>query len=420
MNSRRTFLKHLSVGLTTPFLGKAWSQSPTSPQIDHSLSGEDFWDSVRKTFPLQTTRAYLNNGTFGPSPYPVLETVRDELMKTNTSGEYGHTDHARKTIADFIGAETSEISLTHNTTEGINIVTWGLPLESGDEVIITLHEHVGNALPWLNRAKLDGIVLKSFEPGATAQENLDRIEELITPKTKVIAIPHITCTTGQVFPVKEISELARKHGIYTAIDGAHGAGTFDLDMKDLGCDFYATSCHKWMLGPNGSGFLYVKKERLDELQAQHVGAYSDTGWDLYANPPELKGYVPTAHRYDFCSQSRPLYEGGAKATDYHTEIGKEKVEKRVRELNQYLYDGLEELTSGLDILTPKEAQSRICMVTFKPKRKEYREFAREVSKEGFRIRVVPESHLDAIRISIHIYNSKEEIDRFLEVVGKVV
>jgi L-cysteine/cystine lyase len=404
--SRREFINSMSAAAVTPLLFP-----PKAAAVPIN-----FWDELRDEFPLTNSRVYLNNGTFGPSPSVVLEAITNSLAIINASGEYGHTDHARETLADFVGAKVSEISLTHNTTEGINIVCWGLPLKRGDEVIISLHEHVGNALPWLNRAKLDGIVLKPFQPADTAEENLTLIKALVTQKTKVIAIPHITCTTGLVFPIKEISEMARAKGIFTAIDGAHGSGTFDLNMQDLGCDFYATSCHKWMLGPNGSGFLYIREEQLDNLQAKQVGAYSDTGWDMFSNPPEIKGYNPTAHRFDYGSQSKSLYEGAAASADFHINVGKNKVENRVRELNNYLFDGLREMQSHLTILTPEEEQSRICMVTFKPLNYEYKTFANKISKTGFRIRQVPESNLNAIRISTHIYNSTNEIDRFLQTV----
>ena len=408
--TRRDFLELMGIGaLSTPVI---------NGHLRKSGSEEDFWRELRAAFPLTKDRVYLNNGTFGPSPQVVLDTMKENFTKSNTSGEYGHTDEARASLAAFVGVTKEEISLTHNTTEGINIVCWGIPMQHGDEVIISLHEHVGNALPWLNRAKLDGIVLRTFEPGKTAAETLDRIKLLINPKTKVIAVPHITCTLGQVFPIKEIASLANKYGILTAIDGAHGPGTFDLDLKDLSCDFYASSCHKWMLGPNGTGFVYIKKERLEFLRAIQVGAYSDDGWDLYEQPPLLKGYNPTAHRFDYGSQSMPLYSGAAEAAHFHAKIGKKKIELRVKELNDYLLEGLQSMSSHLDVLTPEERISRIAMLTFKHKQKEYRSLANEISKEGFRIRVVPESHLDAIRISTHIYNSKVEIDRFIMALEK--
>ncbi|MFT5886892.1 MAG: cysteine desulfurase/selenocysteine lyase [Arcticibacterium sp.] len=403
--NRRAFLGQLGFGLSALELK---SQNYLS-----ELPEESFWESIRSKFPLTDNRVYLNNGTFGPSPTPVLKAIKDSLDLTNITGKYGHTDKFRQALANFVKVSDKEISLTHNTTEGINIVCWGLNLKQEDEVIISLHEHVGNALPWINRAKLHGIKLIPFDPKPTAEENFDLLRSLITSKTKVIAIPHITCTTGQVFPIKEISALARSKGTFTAIDGAHGTGTFDLDLKELGCDSYATSCHKWMLGPNGTGFLYIREEHLDKIQAYQVGAYSDKGWDLYSNPPKIMGYNPSAHRFDYGSQSTPLYAGAAASATFHETIGKKKIENRLRDLSTYLYNGLSLFTDKLDILTPEEEKSRICMVTFKPKQQDYKAFSKKASQAGFRIRVVPESRLDAIRISTHVYNAKTQVEDFI-------
>ena len=223
--------------------------------------GEDdeaYWSNVRQLFPLTRERIYLNNGTLGPSPYPVIEAVRQGMMKSDEYGDYGGYEDCINSIAAFTGSDKNEIALTHNVTEGINIACWGVPLKRRDEVIITDQEHVGNALPWLNRQKLHGIVLKTFTPAPTAAETLERIAALITKKTRVIAVPHIPCTQGQILPVKEICTLAREKGIYSCIDGAHGPGMLPLNLHDMGCDTYASCGHKWMLGPKGTGFLYVR------------------------------------------------------------------------------------------------------------------------------------------------------------------
>jgi selenocysteine lyase/cysteine desulfurase len=421
MSNRRRFLQKLSASFLASgvFIGNS-SAALQKSVIDHSLSEVDFWEEIRKGFPLTRERIYMNNGTFGPAPFQVSQAMNDSLEEINRSGEYGHFDQERVLLASFLGVATDELSLTHNTTEGINIMVWGLPLQKGDEVILTTHEHVGNGLPWLNRAKLDGIVLRTFEPQDTQEKNLEEIKKLINSKTKVIAVPHVTCTTGLVFPIKEISELAKSKGIYTAIDGAHGAGTFDLNISELGCDFYAGCFHKWLLGPAGTGFLYVKKELLDELQAIQVGGYSDDGWDITTNPPVIRGLNPTAHRYDYGTQSRTLYVGVAAAAKFHLEIGKAKVESRIRELNDYLYIGLEAMGGKIQILTPAEKESRIAMISFKSLTMSYQEMAKGVSNEGFRIRQVPESGVNAIRVSTHIYNSKAEIDALLASVEKVL
>ncbi len=416
MKNRRSFLQKLTAGIAVPtLLGINSASASRIDRIDHSLEGEEFWAEVRKSFPLTKDRVYMNNGTFGPAPYPVLEALQKSNEEINVSGEYGSSDPERMVLASYLGIKTSELSLTHNTTEGINIMVWGLALQAGDEVILTKHEHAGNGLPWLNRTKLDGILLKTFEPADTQEKNLDLIKSLVTSKTKVIGIPHVTCTTGLVFPIKEISEFARSKKIYTAIDGAHGAGSFDLNLKELGCDFYAGCYHKWMLGPSGTGFLYVREELLDELQAIQIGGHTDIGWDMTLNTPVFKGYVESAHRYDYGTQSKSLFVGVAAATDFHLKIGKAKVESRIRELNEYLYQGLAKFKDKIDILTPAEPQSRISLVSFRPKNIGYQELGNQLSKAGFRIRQVPEGGVNAIRVSTHIYNSKEEIDAFLKV-----
>jgi selenocysteine lyase/cysteine desulfurase len=421
MKSRRSFLQNLTATLALPALsGFRFSDKKSPNLVDFSLQGEDFWTQIRSSFPLTQDRVYLNNGTFGPAPFSVLEALRISQESINTSGEYGSSDPERIVLASYLGIKVSELSLTHNTTEGINIMVWGLPLKAGDEVILTTHEHAGNALPWLNRAKLDGIVLRTFEPKSSQQENLDLIKSLVNSRTKVIGIPHVTCTTGLVFPIREISDFARTRNIYTAIDGAHGAGTFDLDLHDLGCDFYAGCYHKWMLGPSGTGFLYVKEDKLEELQAIQIGGHTDKGWDMTQNPPVFEGLVDTAHRYDYGTQSKSLYVGVAAATDFHLQIGKAKIEARIRELNEFLYQGLLEIGNEIELLTPLESASRISLVSFRPRKLTYQQVGAALSKAGFRIRQVPEGGVNAIRVSTHIYNSKEELEAFLKATKQII
>jgi len=215
-----------------------------------------------------------------------------------------------------------------------------------------------------------------------------------------------------VMPVQEIAALARSRGIFTAIDGAHGAGSLNLDLKALGCDFYAASCHKWMLGPRGTGFLYVRRDLLDTLQTYWVGAYSDKGWDLYATPVTFYGYADSARRYDFGTPNSALYAGVEDAINFLDEIGMDKVEARVKALAGHLQEKLLPLGNKIEMLTTTEARSRAGMITFRIPGKDYMEFATLAAKNGFRIRAVPESNLKALRISTHIYNNFDEVERF--------
>ncbi len=381
---------------------------------------ESFWKLVRNNFPLDDKIAYLNNGTMGPSPYSVIESQYQTMLEVDRTGKYGGWEEAVPALARFTGCKDDEICLTRNVTEGINIVCWGLDLKKGDEVIITNHEHVGNALPWLNRAKIDGIVLKVLQLADTAAENLNRINALITKKARVIAVPHIPCTQGQILPAKEICVLAKEKGIYSFIDGAHGPGMLVLDLNDMGCDFYASCCHKWMLGPKGTGFLYVKHEKLNEIQAKWVGGYCDTGWSLLSNPPELKGYVDSAHRYYYGSMSATLYKGVAAAVGFHELIGREKIHGRITALASHFYNRMQELDGKVVLTTPAEPTSRGAVVSFTIPSLPGEEFSGIANKAGMRLRYVPENGLNFHRASFHIYNTFEEADKLADLVAQSV
>ncbi|MDI6767390.1 MAG: aminotransferase class V-fold PLP-dependent enzyme [Bacteroidota bacterium] len=422
--TRRSFIKQVTGGIIGTW---ALISVPETSRARYIISNNEqilpedelFWKVVREQFPLTHDRIYLNNGTMGPSPFVVREAIKSAIDNIDISGEYGGWEVARPKIAKFVNVDESEISLTHNVTEGINVVAWGLPLKKGDEVILTTHEHAGNALPWLNRAKYDGIVIKTLKPAQSADENLNRINDLITKRTRAIAIPHITCTIGQIFPAKEISKLGHDKNLWVFFDGAHGPGMTMLDLKDMDCDFYATCCHKWMCGPKGTGFLYVRKELLDVLQAKWIGGGSDIGWDMTINPPEFKGYVDTAHRYDFATQNAAIYIGVGSAIDFLYHIGMDNIVRRGKALSSYLQQELMKMDDKVEMLTPTEDQSRGFIVGFRLKNMPYDKFGEHAAKKGFRIRLVPENKLDSIRISTHIYNSFEEVNKFLELVKEV-
>ena len=378
---------------------------------------------MREQFSLTHDRVYFNNGTMGPSPDPVLNAVINGMKEVELTGEHREADGAslREKISNLVGALPEEIALTHNTTEGINIVAEGLPLRSGDEVIITTHEHVGNALPWLNRSRLDGIVIKSFAPLKTAASVLMQIDALMTSKTKVIVVPHLSCTTGQVFPIEEIAALAHAKNIWCFVDGAHGTGMIPLSLRAWGVDFYASCGHKWICGPKGTGYLYVKKELLDIVEAKFVGAYSDTGWSLTSNPPHISGLAPTAHRYDYGTQNTALYAGFSAAIDFFNQIGMQKINAYGCDLTQTLQDELLKHEAEIELLTPTETKSHAMMTSFRFRTgKDYTQFAALAGKSGFRVRQVPEAGLNAIRISTHLYNSKTEVMNFVALVEQFI
>ena len=418
MTNRRDFIKNslLSVGaigigtaLTTPEI-----QAASMPSNQHPIN-EDYWKLIRAQFPLSAQKIYLNNGTMGPSPYPVIHEVQQEMMDIDSNGRYGgHEDTAIKALAEFLNTKSDEITLTRNVTEGINIACWGFNLKAGDEVIMTGHEHVGHATPWLNRAKLHGVVIKRLNIGKTADETLHNLNAVISKKTKVISVPHIPCTIGVVLPVKAICEIARQKGIISFLDGAHPPGMLQLDLKDIACDVYAGCCHKWMLGPKGTGFLYVSESFRDKLQVYYGGGGFDTGWDMLSQPPSLKGYVNNVHRYYYCTQNAALFKGIAKVIEFQNKIGRENIEGRIKQLANYLQEQLIGLGSNIEMLTPTESISKAAQVSFKLTNKDTQKLHSHCYEQKIITRYVAENNINCLRVSTHIYNTFNEVDEFLK------
>lgn len=420
MAERRKFIKQLlggavlgSLGLPRWAFGQVGKAEPESRDALSSrlaLAGseEDFWAEVRKEFHFLNDQRYLNSATLGLMPNPVIKKMQAQVLNM-AQGSYSLYNHGRKQAARLLGVDTDEISMTHNTTEGINIVANGLRLRKRDEIIITDHEHVGSAVPWLNRAQRDRLKLRVFTPGQTAAETLNRINNLITRRTRVIAVPHITCTTGTVLPIREIAQLARDKGIICFLDGAHGPITTRVNLREVGCDFYATCGHKWICGPPGTGMLYVRQESLDLLDPIMTGAFSAGNWELSREKQQLDGFVDSAHRFDYGTQSKMQRWGLRVAIEFWEEIGLDKVEARGRALADYLQQQLL-ATPGIRMLTPTEARSRAFIIGFKVGDVPLKAFQEHKDFMKYRIRLVSEAGLDSVRLSMHAFNNHADID----------
>jgi cysteine desulfurase/selenocysteine lyase len=422
-SDRKKFLQQLAAGSALAAFGFGKSlfangdpleTPPEEAALNVGPSG-DFWENIRQEFSL-SKQAYLNTGTLGLMPKSVVAAVTQRL-ETLSRGNYNLDDEVRMSVAKMLNAKTSEISLTHNTTEGINIIAAGLRLRKGDEIVLTDQEHVGNALPWLHRAKAVGAKIRVLQPAHTAAETLNRLNDLINRKTRVFALPHITCTDGQVLPAKQIAELARQKGILSFFDGAHGPGMLFPDMAEIGCDFYSACGHKWLCSPAGTGMLYLREEMLDRVQAKMVGAYSDTGWELSVNAQTIGPLVPTAHRFDYGTQNATTQAGMKAAIEFMQEIGFDKIRMRVSELSTYLQNKLLE-RKYVEMLTPTEAESRCGMIGFRLVGKTLKDFEATEIPRNFRVRQVPESGLNSIRISTHIFNNHSELDNLVAELDK--
>jgi selenocysteine lyase/cysteine desulfurase len=420
--SRRVFIRTVAGGVVGGAVLYAFPEDARAKYVlafDQSVDGEDeaFWEFVRTQFPLTHDITYLNNGTMGVSPFVVIDAVRAEMEEVDRQGRYGGWEAARPKLAALVNASVEEISLTHNVTEGICVVAGGLPLKAGDEVILTDQEHAGNAIPWLARARRDKIVIRYFSPAPEAALTLERISAVINPRTRVIAVPHITCTTGQVLPGAAISRLGRDRGIWVMLDAAHTPGMMPLDVRALGCDFLASCGHKWLLGPKGTGFLYVRRELVEVLEPHWVGGGVDTGWDVRKGTLTLR---PDAHRFDFATQSSALYVGLGAAVDFIHHLGEENVSRRGRTLAKRLRAHLEQLGERVEILTPSEEGGYGSVLGFRLKSTPF-DMLQQMLLEKHHIitRAVPENGLNSNRLSFHCYNTPAEVDRVADIIRSV-
>lgn len=379
---------------------------------------EAFWAMVREQFPLTRERIYLNTGGLGASPYVVIEAVKNKITELERICETGHSEelwHDIKSKAgQILGCKPEELAYMRNATEGIAIVCNGLPLKRGDEVITTTHEHVGNTLSWLARQKRDGIVMKAFEPSTqSAQENLERMQKLLTKRTRALSIPHITTSTGQILPVKQIGEWAAANKLWYFVDGAQAAGMLPMNLHEIGCHAYAASGHKWLLGPKGTGLLYVRADALDLIESKYLGGYSNTGeFDMRTGAFQ---FHPTAQRYEYGTVSSPLFAGLGAAMEFLLKIGMANIWRRDHAMASALKEGL--LKLGVEVNSPQNPEEHSAIITFtlrNMERSKLQNFLAE--KYQLRTRGIYEGGLDAIRISLHLYNSFAEVDKVLEAV----
>jgi selenocysteine lyase/cysteine desulfurase len=417
---RRTFLRGVSLTGAGLIAGmKAMPGSPVPYPVSPGLGeigDENFWRTVKQQFIIAKDYSFLNTGSIGLQPYSVINKVHEMMIKDQADPSPGHNqddwNRIKGKIAAILGEGISadEIALTNSATEGINIMINCLDLKPGDEVITSTHEHVALNLPLLNNMARRGIVIRTFDPDAVkASGNVDRIRSLITDKTRLIILAHVTCTTGQVQPVVEIGQLASERGIIFGLDGAQAPGNIEVRIPDYNCDFYAFSSHKWMLAPKRTGVLYVKKDRQDLLHAITVGGYSDEKCSMADRIIELKH---TAQKFEYGTLNPGLYYGFEEAMDMLNNIGLDNVFKHNHELSNEFYNEILKI-NGAEVLSPAEQVFRSSMITFRIKDKKADDISTHLAPQKIRVRVVHEADLNAIRISFHVYNDYNDLEKLL-------
>jgi selenocysteine lyase/cysteine desulfurase len=238
-------------------------------------SDESYWREIQQAFTLDRTIINLNNGGCCPSPRVVHEALKRYLDLSNQAPVYHmwqilepNVESVRRRLAAEFGCDPEELAITRNASEALQIAQLGIDLKPGDEVVTTNQDYGRMLDTWEQRARRDGIKLTKISfpvPPKSMDDLADRLLGAVTPSTKVLHFCHITNLTGQIFPVTRICDEARRRGIKTVVDGAHAFAHFPYQASDLGCDYYGTSLHKWLLAPIGTGFLYVRRENIASL-----------------------------------------------------------------------------------------------------------------------------------------------------------
>lgn len=393
-------------------------------------------NQVRDDFPMLKKEMhghpliYLDNGATTLKPQSVIDSVVEYLTSYSGNAHRGDYDlshqvdeefeKARHKVAEFINCDDREVVFTSGSTDSLNMVAFGFGrkiLNEGDEILISVAEHASNTLPWFQICEEKGCALKYIDLDEKGRITLENVKKAITDKTKIIALAHVTNVLGFVVPIKEIAKLAHERGIYLVVDGAQSVPHLKTDVKDLDADFLAFSGHK-MCGPTGIGVLYGKYDLLCETDAMRLGGgsnsrYNSCGEVTLKKPP-----------YKF-EAGTPHIEGtiglGA-AIDYINKIGIENITKYERELRAYCIERMKEL-DNVEVYNPDSTGA----VAFNIKGVFSQDAASLFNTYGIAVRAgqhcakILDEFLNVtntLRVSFYFYNTKEEIDQFIEVCQK--
>lgn len=348
MISRRNLLKSLGLSAVTFSSLTGFGKNLPGETASSLLSPDDpdFWKSVRDQFPLDKETVFFNPGTVGAMPKVVVEKMvahlkyiasspadwayKDDNNEEFISG-YNNLMGLRTKVGKLINANALEIAMTDNVTNGMSYIANGITLQPGDEILTTDQEHSGGKSGFLLKEKRYGAVFKTVaipKPAHSSQEIYDIIVKALTPKTKVLMLSHMISGSGAILPVKELCAEASKRGIFTLLDGAQTVGQIKVDVKDIGCDAYAGCFHKWIGAPHGSGFLYIRQDRMKDVWT----TIASGRWDNH----EDEGFRFTQRG----TGSFPILKGVEAALDLHFEIGPDRVYDRIKFLGNRLRDGL--------------------------------------------------------------------------------
>lgn len=376
---------------------------------------------IRAAIPALANSIYLNTGTFGPMPSAVADEIRRVYGEVERQGTFSPGvfwqmelqgfEAVRQQVAGLLHADPAEIALTRNVTDGINIVLHGLDWQPGDQVIVTDHEHPSGTVPWLALAERAGVELRWLELVDDADEIAARFQRLLTPRTRLAQLSHVSCLTGLRLPIERLCRLARQAGVLTLVDGAHAEGQFAVDVQTLGCDFYAACGHKWLLGPQGVGMLYMRRDHVERLRPNWLGWDVGQPFDRARRSYQLQN---TAARFEQSTRAWPLYLAFGKAIEFVAGVGLAAIEARVQALRRGFVGQLAALP-GMTVLSPLEPALGTGLVTVRVAGWPYDVLQQRLWEEQRIITNVIREY-DALRFSLAFFTSQNELDIALEAI----
>ena len=382
---------------------------------EQAARDEDFWREIQQAFTVDRNIVNLNNGGVCPSPKIVQDAMRRQLEFSNIAPAYTmwtvlepEIESVRARLAASFGCDPEEMAITRNASEALEIAQLGMDLKPGDEVLTTDQDYPRMIATWQQRERRDGIKLKmiSFPTPPPSMDNLyQRFERAITPRTRVIHFCHITNLTGQIFPVKKICQMARSRGIEAIVDGAHAYAQFPFKHEDLDCDYYGTSLHKWLLAPHGTGFLYVRKSKIEKL------------WPMMPAPATMNANIRKFE--EIGTHPAANHNAIAEALTFHESIGAERKAARLRYLRSLWSDRLTRFPS-VTIRTSPDPEQSCGVVLVSVEGKKAPALAEELWKQRILVVAIVHKDFEGLRVTPNIYTTPREIDVFASAMEKLI
>ncbi len=377
------------------------------------MQNKSWWLEFRRKMPVVEKWAYFDHAAVAPLSGPALQTLSAWSCEAASNGEVNwsawrkRVEEVRDLAAKFVGADSTEIALIHNTTEGITLVAEGFPWKPGDNVVTPVGEFPTNLYPWLNLASR-GIEVRQV-PTVDERVDLKMLESACDERTRIVTISWVGFATGWRNDVDALAEIAHRRGAYLFLDAIQGLGVFPLDVRKTPVDFLAVDGHKWLLGPEGAGIFFVRRDNLELLQPMGVGWNSvQNEWDFSHPQFNLK---PSAARFEGGSYNMAGLHALGASLEMLYGYGVEMLSERVQELTDSICERLRGI--GANIVSVREDNRLSGIVAVEVPRKDPNVVRKMCRCRG----VIVNCRAGRLRVSPHAYNNDEDIDRLIAAIA---